>query len=129
PPLGGTAGRTRECPAPRRGRSIAAAVLRPRRVDPLAPADPEHDLIVTWEGCADTLVHPRAGTIGPVPFHRTGAHSHHGFAFVSGPGIEPKDGGDRSVLDLAPTIVALLGQPVPPDTPGKPLLEGLPVRS
>jgi predicted AlkP superfamily phosphohydrolase/phosphomutase len=110
----------------RTGRPLAREVLRTRR--PGAeddPRGPDGDLVVFWrEGeIADTADTARHGRIGPVPFFRTSAHRPCGFVSVAGPGIEP---GTRLLgghaLDLAPTILELMGAPVPARLEGRPLL-------
>jgi hypothetical protein len=70
----------------------------------------EVDLDIVWRGMACAFEHPDLGTIGPVPFWRTGAHTGPcGFAYVAGPTIVPGDYGTGSVLDVAPTLVELAG--------------------
>jgi hypothetical protein len=80
------------------------------------------DGIVRWTGPIDAFEHPTLGTIGPFALHRTGTHADGGFVWIAGPGIEPGDGADRSVLDLPPTIL----RAVDPDAALPPA--GLPVR-
>ena len=73
------------------------------------------DLIVLWDGVPmDVVDHPRAGRIGPVPFKRSGSHVHRGFLMACGPGIaEGQRLPERHSLDIPPTILTLLGAPVP----------------
>ena len=69
----------------------------------------EADLTVVWSAPANSFVHPTLGLVGPAPFFRTGGHTGpHGFAFISGDGIEAGDGGIRSAFDVAPTIADML---------------------
>ena len=66
--------------------------------------------------------HPRHGLIGPAPLRRTGGHTGgHGLLLIVGPGIEPGHAGLASTFDVTPTIVSLLGQPVPEGFSGRPL--------
>jgi hypothetical protein len=54
----------------------------------------------------------------------TGAHRPHGLLIAAGPGVRP--GAEAPVargIDLAPTWLAMLGQPVPPELPGRVLRE------
>jgi len=88
---------------------------------------PPADVVVYWRSGIDAFEHPEAGLIGPVPLLRTGEHSSRGFALVSGPGIEPGDGGARSALDITPTIAALLGAQPDPSGDGSPLVSPAPV--
>jgi arylsulfatase A-like enzyme len=53
---------------------------------------------------------------------RTGGHTGgHGLLLVVGEGIEPGDGGVASTFDVTPTVIALLGQPVPAGLSGRSL--------
>ncbi len=63
------------------------------------------DGVVHWTHPTDALEHPELGMVGPFPLHRTGTHHETGFVWAAGPGISPGTGEDRSVLDLAPTIL------------------------
>ena len=62
----------------------------------------------------DVVDHPAAGRIGPVPFKRSGSHVHRGFLMAPEPGV---GAGARlpeaHALDIPPTILTLLGAPVP----------------
>lgn len=102
----------RACVNPRTGRSVVADVLRLRVDDPMDPDGAYPDLAIGWSDPTEAFEHPRVGMIGPFPLHRTGAHSPNGFALIAGPGIEQQDLGTRSVLDLPPTILALLDRDV-----------------
>ena len=104
------------------GRPLVARVDRLRADDPMAPGGPDADLQVVWASATDTLVHPVAGRIGPVPYRRTGGHSPRGFAFVAGPGIEPGDLGTRSVLDVTATVAEFLGRAPATVLEGTPLV-------
>lgn len=89
-------------------------VLRTRRSAQDTDARyPDADLIVVWNGIVtDVVEHPRLGRIGPVPYGRTGGHSDAGFAIVSGPGYLPgRCLPDGEILDLAPSILNLMGTP------------------
>lgn len=100
----------RACTNPRTGNPVVADIVRMRTDDPFDPDGPDSDLVVVWSEPADALEHPEIGLVGPLPYSRTGEHSANGFAFFSGPGIEPADLGDRSAFDVTPTLVALLGK-------------------
>lgn len=93
---------------------IVREILRTRRSPgETDPRLPDADLVVVWnEVVTDVVEHPRLGRIGPVPYGRTGGHSDAGFAIVSGPGFPPRrQMPDGTVLDLAPTILDLMGAP------------------
>jgi predicted AlkP superfamily phosphohydrolase/phosphomutase len=111
----------------RTGRPAVKRTVR-TRVAPHGPAvegerPSDADLIVIWEGVPiDVVDHPTAGRIGPVPFKRSGSHVHRGFLMASGPGIPP---GvclpEAHALDIPPTILDLLGAPIPAHFDGTPL--------
>jgi predicted AlkP superfamily phosphohydrolase/phosphomutase len=92
------------------------------------------DLIVRWAAspCAQTadVVSPRHGRIawptpGKNPNGRSGNHTAEGFLIAAGAGIHPGSSLDpRShILDLAPTVYALLGREAPSFMTGSPLPE------
>jgi hypothetical protein len=88
-------------------------------------------MIVLWDGPVDALEHPTAGLIGPVPFRRVGAHTPDGFVFVCPPG-SGRPGQDHggtphpptagTSLDVPPTILTLLGLPIPEGMDGRSLV-------
>lgn len=98
---------------PRTGRSIAAEVVRSHHGDPMDPTAPDGDLIIRWDTAVDALAHPGLGTIGPFPMFRMSEHNNDGFAWVSGPGIEPARLQQRPTEALPPLILALLEGRVP----------------
>jgi predicted AlkP superfamily phosphohydrolase/phosphomutase len=68
------------------------------------------DVIFVWQGAPTGLQHPRHGTIGPVPFRRTGGHTGtHGFVYLAGTALAEGDYGLRSSFDVVPTLLDLLG--------------------
>jgi predicted AlkP superfamily phosphohydrolase/phosphomutase len=85
------------------------------------------DVIVKWTGDApiEALTSSRVGTVsGRLPDLRTGSHATYGFllAVAEGQitrGVLP----DADIMDLAPTIMWLMGEPVPPDLDGGPLTD------
>jgi predicted AlkP superfamily phosphohydrolase/phosphomutase len=101
----------RACTNPRTGAPIFGGITRMRRDHPMAADGPGADLVVECVAPADALAHPDVGVIGPYPYPRVGAHTPNGFAWVSGPDVEPRDLGTRPALDLPPTLLALLGVP------------------
>jgi hypothetical protein len=104
----------RELIDPASGEPVVRKVLRMRH-DPFAWGEADHDadMVVLWNSCArNRIVSPRFGSFGPVPYHRTSAHSPDGFLLARGPGI---DGGILplgSPMDVAATILQLAGTPV-----------------
>ncbi|MGH7801124.1 MAG: alkaline phosphatase family protein [Thermodesulfobacteriota bacterium] len=85
------------------------------------------DLVVKWAGDAPikVLYSPRIGTVsGDNPERRAGAHRPYGFLIASGKNISQGKTVERaSIMDIAPTILYLMGQPVPRDMDGKVLLD------
>jgi len=86
------------------------------------------DLIILWN---ETPAHkhreifsPQYGTIpwptpGRNPEGRSGNHLFQGMLIAAGPDIQPGTIVNGHILDLAPTILAWLEQPVPPEMEGK----------
>ncbi|MER3446611.1 MAG: hypothetical protein C4291_07085 [Candidatus Dadabacteria bacterium] len=85
------------------------------------------DLVVNWvrDTPIKALYSPRIGTVsGESPDKRTGAHRAHGFLLCSGKNISRgKMFEEGHIMDIAPTILYLMGQPVPKDMDGKVLLD------
>jgi predicted AlkP superfamily phosphohydrolase/phosphomutase len=84
------------------------------------------DLAVVWDPDAttDAVESESFGRIGPVPYYRTGGHSARGFLFARAAGIRAGSRlPDADVLDVTPTILAMVGAPIPPRFEGKALLQ------
>jgi predicted AlkP superfamily phosphohydrolase/phosphomutase len=116
----------RELRDPRSGRLLVHDVHRTRAAaDERGPHLPEPDLIVSWSAFpTDVVDSPALGRIGPVPYLRTGSHVERGLLVAAGPGIEA--GAELPAghaLDLAPTILTLVGAPVPSHLTGQPLIQ------
>lgn len=111
----------------RTGKPMVEAVTRTRQhPDDLDPKLPDADLVVLWQEdhATDVVDSPELGRIGPVPYLRTGSHRSQGFFLAQGPGITPGSPlSEGHALDLAPTILKLMGAPVPHYFEGKSLLE------
>ncbi len=111
----------------RTGETIVERVVRTRRY-PTEDQDkdrlPGPDLIVLWKKNypTDVVDSPQVGRIGPVPYPRPGGHRRDGFLMVKGPGIEPgSDAPDVQGIDIGPTVLTLMGAPVPEHFDGRPL--------
>jgi hypothetical protein len=107
----------------RTGEPMVANVMRTRRS--ALDADPklaDADLLVQWTARPVDVVDTPRGRIGPLPFQRSGSHVERGFLLAAGPGI-PSDsnGAEAHALDLAPTILSLVGAPIPGYMEGRPL--------
>lgn len=85
------------------------------------------DIIVKWTGDAPirALYSPRIGTvIGENPDKRSGEDRSHGFFIAYGTHIaRGKFVQYADLIDIAPTITYLMGEPVPQDIDGKVLLD------
>ncbi|MGF1515219.1 MAG: alkaline phosphatase family protein [Elainellaceae cyanobacterium] len=101
----------------RTGVPMAQEIIRTRQ----SPTEddsrlPDADIVVVWqeEYASDSIESPDVGRIGPVPHYRSGSHRPEGFFVASGPGIEPSTTvSGRHALDISPTILALVGAPIP----------------
>jgi predicted AlkP superfamily phosphohydrolase/phosphomutase len=112
------------------GEAIIQDIFEPRKVYSGKHLEELPDLVVQW---ADTpaarhraLSSPEFGTItwptpGRNPEGRSGNHRPHGMLVAAGPGIRKGTFADARLVDLAPTILSLLGQPVPERMEGHPL--------
>ena len=109
---------------PRTRQPIVDKVIRTRAsADDRNPKHPDADLVVKWKDVAtDVVDHPEFGRIGPVPYRRTGSHRAEGFMILKGPNIEAGATlPSGHCVDLAPTILNLMGAPIPEYLDGKPL--------
>lgn len=109
----------------RTGKPVAAEVIRTRTRDNYDdPKLADADLVVRWtEEPADVVDSPTFGRIGPIPHRRSGGHNEHAFAILAGPGIAAGATlPEAHCLDVPPTILQLMGAPIPDRLDGKPLL-------
>ena len=83
------------------------------------------DLFVEWADLyIEALYSPRFGHFGPVRNERSGTHRPRGIFFARGsdlPGDQLIDGGHAR--DITPTILSLMGEPIPEDIEGHNLLQ------
>jgi predicted AlkP superfamily phosphohydrolase/phosphomutase len=107
------------------GRPAISGVWRREHVTVGPRSDLLPDLFIAWteEGLLRRVAHPRAGVIEEdVAGLAPSEHTTEGFVIAAGPGIrderEPLNG---HIVDIAPTLLALLGRPIPEDMDGKPL--------
>ncbi len=113
----------------RTGELLVREVRRTRQSAQEAIADdpklPDADLIVIWnENPVDVIDSPDFGRIGPLTYFRPGGHRSRGFFMAKGPGIEPGTTiPEGEAVDVSPTILEMLGAPIPEHFDGKPLLK------
>jgi predicted AlkP superfamily phosphohydrolase/phosphomutase len=107
----------------RTGESVATDVIRTGAEDGGAKRS-DADLVVKWTPKpADCVVTGSFGRVGPVPLSRAGGHNSLGFAIAAGPAIDQAGIADQGqLIDLAPTILELVGAPIPARLPGRSLL-------
>ena len=84
------------------------------------------DLFVIWKPAAHLMrrvVHPQAELVQQKPeFFRGSDHSEQGFFAAAGPSIQKRGAiGDVSLLNLAPTFLSLMDEPIPQELTGKAL--------
>lgn len=85
---------------------------------------PDADLVVLWaDRPSDVVDSPACGRIGPAPLRRSGDHTPRGFFVVAGPGIAGGRLPDCELVDVAPTILALLGSDIPGHFDGRPQID------
>jgi predicted AlkP superfamily phosphohydrolase/phosphomutase len=110
---------------PATGRHVVAKVTFMHEVYQGPYRDQLPDIAVLWDGSFvwNAVRSPRFGTLAlPRQDRRTGSHTPSSFLLAIGPGVPP--GGTltgASLLDIAPTILATAGVPVPPEMDGVPL--------
>jgi predicted AlkP superfamily phosphohydrolase/phosphomutase len=86
---------------------------------------PHADLIVQWNPLGDGGVFrsPTLGLFGPAPSLRASAHSAEGFFIANGPEITPvSETLSGSILDIAPTLLEMIGAQAPLPLEGNSLL-------
>ena len=66
-----------------------------------------------------------ANTVAEKAIGNTGDHRYNGVLLMKGHAISPADLGQASLMDIAPTVLHLMGQPVPSDMDGSVLLAAL----
>lgn len=111
---------------PRTGEKVVKKVVRTRQsYDDRDPKLPDADLVVIWqEQPTDVIDSPDLGRIGPIPYRRTGSHRARGFVTVKGPLVEASSSlPEGHGVDLAPTLLELMGASIPEYMDGKPLLK------
>lgn len=106
------------------GHRIATRVYRPEELY----ADPRGyppDLLVLfgdlhWRSIG-TVGHGRIAVLENDTGPDEANHAQHGLYILAAPGVSPRGGVEGSLLGVAPTLMRLLGLPVPPQMRGEPL--------
>ena len=109
------------------GRSIVREVLRTDAAFPGARLAYLPDLIVLWDNAAPitSVTSARLGTLSMAsPDSRTGTHTGPGFLVASGGSVQRRgELREASIVDFAPTMLALAGVDAPSHMRGKALSE------
>jgi predicted AlkP superfamily phosphohydrolase/phosphomutase len=112
---------------PRTGRAAVRRVIRIRDHCRGIAVDSLPDLIVQWseEALIEALHHPRIGTVSGVPVGlRRSQHGPEGFLIGAGPDVKTRAVvHGASTLDIAPTLLYLMRQPIPREMEGRVLTE------
>lgn len=112
------------------GEPIIKDIFRPHQAFEGARLDDLPDIVVRWRETPASqhraVSSPKFGVIPwPTPGHnpegRSGNHRGQGMLIAAGPGVKTGTIRDANILDIAPTILSLLGQPIPAEMEGKPL--------
>lgn len=113
------------CRDARTGEPVVRSIARPVAADPLRAGPTEADLVIVWRGAPLSFQHDKLGTVGPLPFRRTGGHSGGaGIAYFTSRELPRGAARTVSAFDVAPTLIDLLGAPHPPAISGRSLLQG-----
>jgi len=111
---------------PMTGEPAVASVLRTADAFIDGPSELLPDLYVHWKSSRhfiERAIHPKGEiTQRPPRFFRDSYHRAPGFAAFKGPAIEPGWFEESSILDIAPTLMGLLGEPPSASMPGRDLL-------
>ena len=115
-----------ECRDWESGEPIVQSIERCGGRDPYALGETEVDIVVLWRRSSLGFVHPRLGTIGPVPQRRTGGHTGPlGVAYIFGGDLPAGEQGVVSSFDVVPTALDLMGIERPAMMSGQSLLQSM----
>lgn len=112
---------------PKTGKPAVKQVVRSYKLFGCDPVrSPLPDLFVEWQPVpyfVEFLAHPKAELVQKKPdFFRGSDHRQNGFIAAAGPSIQGRGAiADISLLDLAPTFLSLMGEPIPEGMTGKPV--------
>ncbi len=115
----------RQLTHPGTGEPVVEDVIRTGAVFGDASITVLPDLFVVWRPhpkYVDRVVHPKGELVAfPPEIFRGSDHSRSGYVALAGPSVQARPIGDVSLLDLAPTFLALIGESTPHEMTGKPL--------
>jgi predicted AlkP superfamily phosphohydrolase/phosphomutase len=112
------------------GEPIIKDIFRPHQVFEGERLADLPDIVVRWAETPASkhraVASPHFGVIPwPTPGHnpegRSGNHRAQGMLIAAGSGVKAGTLRNANILDIAPTILTLLGQPIPAEMEGKPL--------
>jgi predicted AlkP superfamily phosphohydrolase/phosphomutase len=110
---------------PATGEPAVLSVKKTAEIFDCAPHECLPDIFVEWKpgSFMERVTHPQAELIQKKPeFFRRSDHSSFGFFALAGPSVKTRGKtGDIEVLDIAPTLLTLLGEPVPAVMTGRKL--------
>jgi predicted AlkP superfamily phosphohydrolase/phosphomutase len=107
------------------GEDLVDEVHWPKK-DPQAVGPSEADLYIIWKSAPLGFSTPGLGTIGPVPYRRTGGHTGaYGFLYLAGQGVPAGAAGVISSFDVVPTAIDLLGEARPSGISGRSIADRL----
>lgn len=118
------AGALRQIPDPGTGEPVPVELFRKQDVyaGPYLAAAPE--MLVVMDGYAtEVMAEMGRGRLWVEPSPRRGTHTREGVLIARGPGIPPGSRFDAGLMDVIPTILHMLGLPIPDELDGVPLLE------
>jgi predicted AlkP superfamily phosphohydrolase/phosphomutase len=115
----------RQLTHPKTGEPVVEDVIRTGAVFGDASTAVLPDLFVVWRPhpeYMDRVVHSKGELVAfPPEIFRGSDHSRSGFVALAGPSVQARPLGDVSLLDLAPTFLAMMGESAPCEMTGKPL--------
>ncbi|MDX1541666.1 MAG: alkaline phosphatase family protein, partial [Geminicoccaceae bacterium] len=114
---------------PATGEPAVRKIIKSRQAFNGSEVDELPDFCAVWNRGApiERLHSPTLGDFngGELPDRRSGAHTYSGFILLAGEGIErhASDEEEGTLDDIGPTVLELLGVPVPPYMDGRPMIQ------
>ena len=96
------------------GNPVIQSIFTTDCADPMELDTSDADLMIDWKGINQGIFHPETGTIGPVPFRRTGGHlEKSGITYIYNTNTPDGYYGLRSAYDIVPTIFTMMEESIP----------------